>query len=54
MTKHLKTDWNAFDNMSEEELEKNAWDDPDAQPMDEAFLKNARVVYPVGNKNFSP
>ena len=40
------TDWNRVKNMTEEEVEQNALDDPDAQPLPEGFQKEAWVVYP--------
>jgi hypothetical protein len=39
------TDWERVKNMTEEEVEQNALDDPDAQPLPEGFEKEAWVVY---------
>ena len=39
------TDWERVKNMTEEEIEQNALDDPDAQPLPEGFEKEAWVVY---------
>lgn len=40
------TNWERVKNMTEEEVEQNALDDPDAQPLPERFEKEAWVVYP--------
>jgi hypothetical protein len=40
------TDWERVKNMTEEEVEQNALDDPDAQLLPEGFEKEAWVVYP--------
>ena len=40
------TDWERVKNMTEEEIEQNALDDPDAQPLPEGFEKEAWVAYP--------
>ena len=40
------TDWERVKNMTEEEVEQNALDDPDAQPLPEGFEKEAWVAYP--------
>ena len=39
-----KTDWSAFDAMTDEERHAAALSDPDAQPLTEAQLKRARRV----------
>jgi len=41
-----QTDWERLRNMTEEEIEVNALSDPDAQPTDYDFWKNAKVVTP--------
>ena len=41
-----KTDWEALDRMSEEELNQAALDDPDAQPLTEEELKKFKRVVP--------
>jgi uncharacterized protein (DUF4415 family) len=41
-----KTDWRRLRSMTDEEVRAAIIDDPDAQPTDEAFWKNARVVMP--------
>ncbi len=42
------TDWARLDAMTEEEIERNAADDPDNPPWTEEDWKNARVVWPQG------
>lgn len=42
--KLLKTDWRAFDAMSDEQRHRTALSDPDAAPMTEAQLQRARRV----------
>ena len=39
-----ETDWERLRNMTEEEIEQNARDDPDAQQTDEEFWQDAEVV----------
>ena len=41
-----KTDWNRVKAMSEDEIEKNALDDPDSQPIPDEFWDKAKVIYP--------
>jgi uncharacterized protein (DUF4415 family) len=41
-----KTDWTRVDAMGETEIDSAARSDPDAQPTDTAFWKDARVVWP--------
>jgi len=41
-----KTDWERVDALTEEEINAAALSDPDAQPTDYDFWKNARVVTP--------
>jgi uncharacterized protein (DUF4415 family) len=43
-----KTDWARVDAMTEEEIERNALEDPDNPPWTEEDWKNARVVWPQG------
>ena len=40
------TNWERVKNMTEEEIEQNALDDSEAQPLPEGFEKEAWVVYP--------
>jgi uncharacterized protein (DUF4415 family) len=40
------TDWEKLRNMSDDEVHAAAVADPDAQPTDETFWKNAKVVLP--------
>lgn len=42
----VKTDWKRVRNMTEEELEKNAQNDPDTMIADENFWKVAKLVMP--------
>lgn len=42
-----EADWDRLRNMSDEEIHRRALADPDAQPTDAAFWKNARVVMPA-------
>jgi len=42
------TDWARLDAMTEEEIERNAADDPDNPPWTDEDWKNARVVWPQG------
>lgn len=45
MTQPSKTDWKRVDAMTEEEIERNAQSDPDAQPMtDEEWERAPRVT----------
>jgi len=46
MKKASKTDWRRLKAMTEEEIERNALNDPDAQLTDEAFWADAEVVVP--------
>lgn len=43
----LSDNWEAFKNLSDEEVHARALADPDAQPTTAADWKNARVVMPV-------
>ena len=40
------TDWEKLRNMSDEEIHAAALYDPDAQPTNETFWKNAKLVFP--------
>ncbi len=42
------TDWARLDAMTEEEIERNAADDPDNPPWTDEDWANARVVWPQG------
>lgn len=42
------TDWALLREMSDEEVDARAADDPDAQPTDADFWKDARVTLPPG------
>ena len=46
LPKDTQTDWEKVKNMTESEIEEAAASDPDAQPTDEAFWKDAHVVMP--------
>jgi len=41
-----KTDWRRLRSMTDEEVHTALIDDPDAQPTDETFWRDARVVMP--------
>jgi hypothetical protein len=41
-----ETDWSRVDAMTEEEIERNAWDDPDNQPLPDEFWDEAEVIFP--------
>ena len=41
-----QTDWERVATMTDAEIDAAAASDPDAQPTDEAFWKDARVVIP--------
>lgn len=40
------TDWERLRNLSDEEIHAAAVADPDAQPTNEAFWENAKLVFP--------
>jgi uncharacterized protein (DUF4415 family) len=42
-----EADWDRLRSLSDEEINRRARTDPDAQPTDVAFWKNARVVMPA-------
>ena len=44
------TDWERVKQMTSEEIEANAQDDPDCQPTDDDFWSNATVVKPNNHK----
>ena len=46
LPENTQTDWDRVKNMTESEIEEAAASDPDAQPTDEAFWKDAHVVMP--------
>ncbi|MGK7886774.1 MAG: hypothetical protein AB4057_19370 [Crocosphaera sp.] len=41
-----QTDWDKVDAMTDEEIEQNALDDPDAQPISDEMWENAKVIFP--------
>jgi uncharacterized protein (DUF4415 family) len=45
-----RTDWRRLGSMSDREVQRRAKADPDAQPTDADFWKNARVVVPPGKR----
>ncbi len=44
------TDWERVKKMASEEIEADAQDDPDCQPTDDDFWRNATVVKPNNHK----
>jgi uncharacterized protein (DUF4415 family) len=48
-----RSDWSRVDAMSDEEITRNAFSDPDAQPLDDAFWRTAKVLTPptLGKKH---
>jgi uncharacterized protein (DUF4415 family) len=46
MKRPSKTDWKRLETMTEEEIERNALSDLDAQPTDEDFWADAQVIIP--------
>jgi uncharacterized protein (DUF4415 family) len=46
MNSKSATDWEKLRNLSDEEIHAAAVDDPDAQPTDEEFWLNAKIVLP--------
>ena len=46
MTTENGTDWERLRNMSDAEIHAAAIADPDAQPTDETFWKNAKLTFP--------
>ena len=46
LPKDTKTDWERVKTMAEAEIDAAAASDPDAQPTDEAFWKDGKIVIP--------
>ena len=46
LPENTQTDWEKVNNMTEAEIDAAAVSDPDAQPTNEAFWKNAQIVMP--------
>ena len=46
LPENTQTDWEKVKNMTESDINAAAAADPDAQPADEAFWKDAHVVMP--------
>jgi hypothetical protein len=44
-----QTDWAKIDAMTEEEIEQNALNDPDNQPLTDEFWNEAEVIFPEVN-----
>ena len=44
-----ETDWDKIKRMSDEEIEKNALDDLDSQPIPDEMWEDAQVVFPQQN-----
>ncbi|MGK7959889.1 hypothetical protein [Crocosphaera sp.] len=44
-----ETDWDKIKGMTDEEIEKNALDDPDSQPIPDEMWEDAQVVFPQQN-----
>ena len=47
-----KTDWDRVDKMTDEEIEQNALDDPDNQPIPDEMWDDAKVIFPKKQVNF--
>ena len=47
------TDWDRLRRMSDDEIHAAALADPDAQPTDETFWKNAKLVYPEAKETIT-
>lgn len=45
-----RTDWERLRQMSEEEIERGAKEDPDSPLLDEEWFRTARLVVPTGEK----
>jgi uncharacterized protein (DUF4415 family) len=43
-----RTDWDHLRALSDDEIERNAADDPDSPPLDEAFFRAVRPVDTIG------
>ncbi len=48
-----KTDWERVKAMTEEEIDEAARSDPDAQPTDAEFWKDAEIVLPDGKERIT-
>jgi hypothetical protein len=44
-----QTDWARLDAMTEEEVEQNALNDPDNQPLTDEFWDKTEVIFPEAN-----
>ncbi|MDJ0601046.1 MAG: hypothetical protein QNJ37_19655 [Crocosphaera sp.] len=44
-----QTDWDRVDAMTDEEIEQNALDDPDAQPIPDEMWNEGKVIFPQQN-----
>ena len=53
LPKDTQTNWEQVKNMTEADINAAAVSDPDAQPTDEAFWKNAQVVMPQPKRAIS-
>ncbi len=53
LPENTQTDWEKVKNMTEADINAAAASDPDAQPTDEAFWKDARVVMPQPKRAIS-
>ncbi len=52
-SKKDKTDWHRLDTMTEEEIERNAREDPDSLRLEDCDLTQLRVVMPKRKKQIS-
>ena len=53
LPENTQTDWEKVNNMTEAEINAAAASDPDAQPTDAAFWKNAEIVMPQTKRAIS-
>ncbi|MDE0300438.1 MAG: BrnA antitoxin family protein [Candidatus Poribacteria bacterium] len=53
LPENTQTDWEQVKNMTEADIDAAAASDPDAQPTDEAFWKDARIVIPQPKRAIS-
>jgi hypothetical protein len=44
-----QTNWNKIDEMTDEEIEQNALNDPDNQPLPDEFWEESEVIFPQEN-----
>lgn len=51
MKRKSETDWERLRTMTDEEAERGALADPDAQPLDESFWASAKLIVPPRKKN---